>query len=156
MTESCSHVNPEWANSYFENPPNRLLNRFFELNSGKIQWRKSPLRVQIDPEKKETYSCVTVLLWCRRQFSPEMSQLSGKITVSWACSTHLFPFSKSKFNLAIWNIKSDHVNLVAPASPVYRARYSTNWDRKSWPGSEIQMNYSCPWQDTAVLNRLYK
>ena len=24
---------------------------------------------------------------------------------------------------------SDRVNLVAPASPVQRARYSTNWDR---------------------------
>ena len=27
-------------------------------------------------------------------------------------------------------IKSDRVNLVAPASPVHRARYSTNLDRK--------------------------
>ena len=27
-------------------------------------------------------------------------------------------------------MKSDRVNLVAPASPVQRARYSTNWDRK--------------------------
>ena len=25
---------------------------------------------------------------------------------------------------------SDRVNLVAPASPVHRVRYSTNWDRK--------------------------
>ena len=24
-------------------------------------------------------------------------------------------------------------------------RYSTNWDRKVWPGSEIQMYYGCPW-----------
>ena len=24
-------------------------------------------------------------------------------------------------------------------------RYSTNWDRKGWPGSEIQMYYGCPW-----------
>ena len=23
-------------------------------------------------------------------------------------------------------------------------RYSTNWDRKGWPGSEIQMYYGCP------------
>jgi len=27
-------------------------------------------------------------------------------------------------------IKSDRVNLVAPASPVHRAWYSTKWDRK--------------------------
>ena len=31
------------------------------------------------------------------------------------------------------------------ASPVHRARYSTNWYRKGWPGSEIQMYYGCPW-----------
>ena len=37
------------------------------------------------------------------------------------------------------------VNLVAPASPVHRVRYSTNWDRKGWPGLEIQMYYGCPW-----------
>ena len=24
-------------------------------------------------------------------------------------------------------------------------RYSKNWDRKGWPGSEIQMYYGCPW-----------
>ena len=55
--------------------------------------------------------------------------------------THLWPFSKSKFNQ-----KSERVNLVAPASPIYplTVRYSTNWDRKSWPGSEIQMYNGCP------------
>ncbi len=37
------------------------------------------------------------------------------------------PFSKSN---PIWSIKSDRVNLVALASPVHRARYSKNWDRK--------------------------
>ena len=59
---------------------------------------------------------------------------------------HLRPFSKIKFNL-----KSDRVNLVAPASLVERlliypmsGRYSTNWDQKGWPGSEIQLYYGCP------------
>ena len=33
-------------------------------------------------------------------------------------------------------------HLVTPASP---GRYSTNWDRKGWPGSEIQMYHGCPW-----------
>ena len=33
------------------------------------------------------------------------------------------------------------VCLIYPMS----GRYSTNWDRKGWPGSEIQMYYSCPW-----------
>ena len=28
-----SHQNPECANSNYENPPNRILNRFYELNS---------------------------------------------------------------------------------------------------------------------------
>ena len=32
--------------------------------------------------------------------------------------------------LAKFNLKSDRVNLVAPASPIHRARYNTNWDRK--------------------------
>ena len=59
--------------------------------------------------------------------------------------THRWLFSKSKFNL-----KSDRVNLVTPASPIeclllFPGRYSTNWDRKGWPGSEIQMYYGCPW-----------
>ena len=57
--------------------------------------------------------------------------------------THPWPSSKSKFNL-----KSDRVNLVAPASPIYpiSRRYSTNWDRKGWPGSEIQSYYGWPWE----------
>ena len=37
---------------------------------------------------------------------------------------------------------SDRVNLVAPDSPVHRARYSTNWDRKGCPGSEIHFGNS--------------
>ena len=32
-------------------------------------------------------------------------------------------------------------HLVAPTSPVHRARYSTHWDWKGWPGSEIQLYY---------------
>ena len=59
--------------------------------------------------------------------------------------THLCPFSKSKFNPPTWSIKSDRVNHVAPASPVHRARYSTNCDRKGWPGSKIPMYYDWPW-----------
>ena len=56
--------------------------------------------------------------------------------------THLWPFSKTKFNL-----KSDRVNLVAQLSVCFiypmSGRYNTNWDRKSWPSSEIQMYYGC-------------
>ena len=39
-------------------------------------------------------------------------------------------------------LKSGRVNRVAPACPVQRARDSTNWDRKDWPGAEIQMYYT--------------
>ena len=46
--------------------------------------------------------------------------------------------------LYVWSIKPDRVNLVAAASSVC-VRYNTNWDRKGWPGSEIQMYYGCPW-----------
>ena len=61
--------------------------------------------------------------------------------------THLWPFRKSKLNLM-----SDRINRVAPGSPLLSVcliypmfgRYSTNWDRKDWPGSEIQMYYGCP------------
>ena len=85
---------------------------------------------------------------CKRESSIENYQfLKLKTWISYSFCitqsfqrTHLWPFSKSKFNL-----KSDRVNLVALASPVHRARYSTNWDRKGWPGSEIQMYYGCPW-----------
>ena len=63
-----------------------------------------------------------------------------------AVPTHLWPFSKSKFNL-----KSDRVNLVAPASPIecllylpnVRAmQYKLGPERFTRP--EIQMYYGCP------------
>ena len=53
--------------------------------------------------------------------------------------THFWPSRKRKFNL-----KSDRVNLVAPVSPIECLLYLPNdWDRKGWPGSEIQMYYGC-------------
>ena len=62
--------------------------------------------------------------------------------------TYLWPFSKSKLNL-----KSDRVNLVAPALVLLSVCFiypmsgqnSTNWNQKGWPGSEIQKYYGCPW-----------
>ena len=30
-------------------------------------------------------------------------------------------------------------------------RYSTIWDRKGWPGSEIQMYYGSPWANTQPI-----
>jgi len=42
-----------------------------------------------------------------------------------------------KVNSTYMKHMSDPVNLVAPTSHVYRARYSTNWDRKGRPGLEI-------------------
>ena len=44
---------------------------------------------------------------------------------------------------------------VAPASLLYLlnifGRYSTNWDRKGWPGLEIQIYYRLP-----VISKVYK
>ena len=34
-------------------------------------------------------------------------------------------------------------------------RYSTKWDRKGWPDSEIQMYYGCPWLGSPFWNRAY-
>ena len=64
--------------------------------------------------------------------------------------THLCPFSKGKFNLY------EAENLTTPTL-LYRlvllivffinpmsVQCSTNWDRKGWPGSEIQMYYGSP------------
>ena len=43
-----------------------------------------------------------------------------------------FLFKESKFSLSVY--------FIYPMS----GRYSSNWDRKGWPGSEIQMYYGCP------------
>jgi len=43
------------------------------------------------------------------------------------------------------------VCLICPMS----GRYSANWDRKGWPGSEIQMYYSCPWKTTFIWLSCY-
>ena len=68
---------------------------------------------------------------------------------------HPWPSSKSKFIQ-----KSDRVNLVPTASRVcfiypMSGRYSTKWDRKGWPDSEIQMYYGCPWLGSPFWNRAY-
>ena len=55
---------------------------------------------------------------------------------------HANPFGKSKFN---HEAKSLTASTLLHQSPVHRARYSTNWDRKGWPGSEILMYYGCQW-----------
>jgi len=34
-------------------------------------------------------------------------------------------------------------------------RYSTNWDQKRWPGSEIQMYFGCPWNSLFLLSGAY-
>ena len=65
--------------------------------------------------------------------------------------THLCPFSKSKFNL-----KSDRVNLVAPASPIECLIYlpnvqCTNLDRKGWPGSEIILKWMIVFSETRAF-----
>ena len=91
-----------------------------------------------------------------RDFRDDCTELFKSCPYILGRFTHLWPFSKSKFHL-----KSDRVNLVAPASPIecllylpMSGWYCTNWDRKGWPGSEIQMYYGCPWP--AVLYQIIK
>ena len=35
-------------------------------------------------------------------------------------------------------------------------RYSTNWDQKSWPGSEIQIYSGCPWNINWYFHKFYR
>ena len=44
----------------------------------------------------------------------------------------------------MWSIKSDRVNLVAPASPVHRARYSTNRDQRLTRLGNLNVLRRCP------------
>ena len=48
--------------------------------------------------------------------------------------THLWPFSKSKFNLAPSTLLHRLVILSVFFIYPMSGRYSTNWDRKGWPG----------------------
>ena len=62
--------------------------------------------------------------------------------------THLWPFSKSKSNL-----KSDRVNLVAPAIEclLYLPDVRGIQYKQGWPGPKIQMYYGCPWRTYSKL-----
>ena len=57
--------------------------------------------------------CAQLIKW------PHLLRVDWLIT--WKYTTHPWPFSKSKFNL-----KSDRVNIVAPASPIECLFYLTN------------------------------
>ena len=51
--KSCSHKNPECANSFHKNLPNKILNRFFELNSVEI---RCSLNLKAQVEKKAQFN----------------------------------------------------------------------------------------------------
>ena len=79
---------------------------------------------------------------CRHEiYLQKESNLYQYITLRpFAASRTPWPFSKSKLNL-----KTDRVNLVAPASPIECLlylpnvrRYSTNCDRKGWPARKFK------------------
>ena len=55
----------------------------------------------------------------------------------WRCKPSMY---HTQICQPIWSIKSDHVNLVAPACPVHRARYSTNWTGKVDPARKFKCN----------------
>ena len=98
------------------------------------------------------FSCIffcLVFVWSRHFVLSDILLLQ---TFCFVDIPHLWPFSESKFNL-----KSDRVNLVAPASPIECLLYlpNTNWDRKGWPGSEIQMYYGYPWYLLSVRHVIF-
>ena len=83
-------------------------------------------------------------------------------TTLWPCSsfsldfthkhdTHLCPFSKSKFNLyeasslTASTLLHRLVLFIVCFITSMSVGYSTNLDRKGWPGSEIKMYYGCLW-----------
>ena len=51
--KSCSHQNSECANSNRENPPNRIINRFFELNSAEIRCRLNPKAQAVNKAQRQ-------------------------------------------------------------------------------------------------------
>ena len=53
--------------------------------------------------------------------SSKSTRIENECNFPYSCLTHPWPFSKSKFNL-----KSDRVNLFAPASPIKCLLYLTN------------------------------
>ena len=61
--------------------------------------------------------------------------------VSFLNELDLNPFSKSNFNL--YEASSLTVSTLLHRL-VLSLELGTNWDRKGWPGSEIQMYYSSP------------
>ena len=67
--------------------------------------------------------------------------------------THPCPLSKSKFNTASTLLHRLVLLSVCFINPIY-VRYSTNWDRKGWPGSEIKMYYCYPWLTVFFLTIL--
>ena len=74
--------------------------------------------------------------------------------------THLCLFGKSKFNiyeiiLTASTLSHRLVRLIVCFINPMSVRYSTNWDRKGWPGSEIKVYYGCPWWERAHLNSLW-
>ena len=70
-----------------------------------------------------------------------------------ASSRTLDPDSKSKFNLGLTTSTLLHRLVLLSVCFIYpmSGRYNTNWDRKGWPGSEIQMYYGCPWTERKYM-----
>ena len=67
-------------------------------------------------------------------------------------NTHLCPLSKSIKIQPFWSLTASTllhwlVLLIVFFFDQMSMRCSTNWDRKGWPGLEIQIYYGCPWVD---------
>ena len=105
----------------------------------KMTWKSSNMKIRIKLLPWNHYSSRESLIKGNRQYN-YFIQSSLRSHPLWV--THANPFGKSKFN---HEAKSLTASTLLHQSPVHRARYSTNWDRKGWPGSQILMYYGCPW-----------
>jgi len=72
-----------------------------------------------------------LLHFCMRACTSSTSDPSVKVNLTWSLTA-----STLLHQLFLLSVCFIYLML---------GRYSTNWDRKCWPSSEIQMCFGCPW-----------
>ena len=77
------------------------------------------------------------LSWDLLSFLKFLFNLSNLTKLFWQFTSNL---SEINYNQLLPRLVLLSVCFIYPLS----GQYSTNWDRKGWPGSEIQMYYGCP------------
>ena len=88
------------------------------------------------------------------------SKLNLNVHCTVYCTVHCTELATTRTSSPLVKVNSTYMkNKVWPRQPCctgytllvvcfinpMSARYSTNWDRKGWPGSEIKMYYGCLW-----------